>query len=72
MNESKFVYGHCGPLRYVTMNVYTKLIYLFIKYILTNKQIVFFFLIHTINPVEPWVGKAPSSIKQSVGISGNK
>ena len=70
MNQS--LYGQCGPLCYdECMYVDSRLIDFLVEYILTNQQVAFFFLIYIIDTVEPWVGKAPCSIKQSVGKAGN-
>jgi hypothetical protein len=44
---------------------------LFILPFWTVEQVAFFFLIHIIDPVEPSVGKAPSTIKQSVDKTGD-
>jgi len=70
MNQS--LYGYCGSLHCdECMYVGSRLIDFLVEYILTNQQVAFFFLIYIIDTVEPWVGKAPCSIKQSVGKAGN-
>jgi len=74
MNESKFVWLLWSLAlwwMYVRAYVGSRLIDFLVEYILTNQQVAFFFLIYIIDTVEPWVGKAPCSIKQSVGKAGN-